>query len=73
MSIKELQNEKANESTTERTCSRCGTPISDDGEGEYRDRVILEDFARSSGANLETKLCHPCWRAVFAFATGDRE
>lgn len=60
------------ENNTE-TCRRCGDHVPPDGQGEYRQRIVLEDFARSSGSRLKAKLCYNCWWDVFHDIDGGRE
>ena len=52
-------------------CGRCGVSIQSDGENEYRHRLLLEDYARSSGSRIAEKLCGTCWHHIQQAVIGE--
>lgn len=52
-------------------CRRCEATINTK-EGELRQRVTFEDFAKSTASYAQFRLCNPCWWAIYDAAHGDR-
>jgi hypothetical protein len=51
-------------------CPACGRAIQADKSGEYRNRIILDDEARSHADYEAAKLCADCWTYVAEFVRG---